>query len=127
MPTKMSNFPSYLHHFLVCKFGIYHLCPIFTPPSKFVLIHLFSSCASRKVCFGGFVVRLSKCFLVAFLLLGGQVVFYCLVPACGFSSLLYQKTNVKYHKNCENTGKILKISCVRCNFVKFDFYFLGLS
>ena len=27
--------------------------------------------------------------------------------------------NVKFHKNCENTGKILKISCVRCNFVKF--------
>ena len=33
--------------------------------------------------------------------------------------------NVKFHKNCENTGKILKISCVRCNFVKFDIYFLG--
>ena len=25
-----------------------------------------------------------------------------------------------------NTGKILKISCVRCNFVKFDMHFLGL-
>ena len=24
------------------------------------------------------------------------------------------------------TGKILKISCVRCNFVKFDIHFLGL-
>ena len=24
--------------------------------------------------------------------------------------------NVKFHKNCENTGKTLKISCVRCNF-----------
>ena len=35
--------------------------------------------------------------------------------------------NVKFHKNCENTGKILKISCVRCHFVKFDKYFLGLS
>ena len=23
------------------------------------------------------------------------------------------------------TGKILKISCVRCNFVKFDIHFLG--
>ena len=23
---------------------------------------------------------------------------------------------VKFHKNCENTGEILKISCVRCNF-----------
>ena len=33
--------------------------------------------------------------------------------------------NVKFHKNCENTGKILKISCIRCNFVKFDMYFLG--
>ena len=28
--------------------------------------------------------------------------------------------NVKFHKNYENTGKLLKISCVRCNFVKFD-------
>ena len=27
--------------------------------------------------------------------------------------------NVKFHKNYENTGKLLKISCVRCNFVKF--------
>ena len=34
--------------------------------------------------------------------------------------------NVKFHKNCENTGKILKISPVRCNFVKFDVHFLGL-
>ena len=34
--------------------------------------------------------------------------------------------NVKFHKNCENRGKILKISCVRCNFVKFDIHFLGL-
>ena len=24
--------------------------------------------------------------------------------------------NVKFHENFENTGKILKISCVRCNF-----------
>ena len=32
-----------------------------------------------------------------------------------------EKMNVKFHKNCENTGIIiLKISCVRCNFVKFD-------
>ena len=37
------------------------------------------------------------------------------------------KVNVKFHKSCENTGKILKISCVRCHFVKFDIYFLGLS
>ena len=35
--------------------------------------------------------------------------------------------NVKFHKNCENTGKILKISCMRCNFVKFDIHFLGHS
>ena len=34
--------------------------------------------------------------------------------------------NVKFHKNCENTGKILKSSCVRCNFVKFYIHFLGL-
>ena len=31
--------------------------------------------------------------------------------------------NVKFHKNCENTGKILKISCVICHFVKFDINF----
>ena len=31
--------------------------------------------------------------------------------------------NFKFHKNCENTSKILKISCVRCHFVKFDIYF----
>ena len=37
-----------------------------------------------------------------------------------------QEINVKFQKNCENTGKILKISCVRCNFVKFDIHFLGL-
>ena len=37
-----------------------------------------------------------------------------------------EKMNVKFHKNCENTGKILKISCVRCNFVKFYIHFLGL-
>ena len=38
-----------------------------------------------------------------------------------------EKINVKFHKNCENTGKILKISYVRCHFVKFDIHFLGLS
>ena len=32
--------------------------------------------------------------------------------------------NVKFYKNCENTGKILKISCVRCNFVKFVIHFM---
>ena len=34
--------------------------------------------------------------------------------------------NVKVHKNCENPGKIPKISCVRCHFVNFDRYFLKL-
>ena len=34
--------------------------------------------------------------------------------------------NVKFHKNCENTGKIPKISRVRCHFVKFDIHFLRL-
>ena len=38
-----------------------------------------------------------------------------------------KKINVSFHKNCENTGKSLKISCVRCHFVKFDIYFLTLS
>ena len=37
------------------------------------------------------------------------------------------KINVKSHINCENTGKTLKILFVRCIFVKFDIYFLGLS
>ena len=37
-----------------------------------------------------------------------------------------EKMNVKFHKNCDDTGKILKISCVRCNSVKFDFHFLRL-
>ena len=35
-----------------------------------------------------------------------------------------EKTNVKFHNNCENTGKI---SCARCNFVKFDIHFLGIK
>ena len=34
--------------------------------------------------------------------------------------------NVNFHKSCENTDKILKISRKRCNFVKFDILFLGL-
>ena len=34
--------------------------------------------------------------------------------------------NLKFHKNCNYAGKILKISCVRRNFVKFDIHFLGL-
>ena len=33
---------------------------------------------------------------------------------------------VRENENCENTGKILKISCVRCHLVKFDIHFLGL-
>ena len=28
--------------------------------------------------------------------------------------------NVKFHKNCAYTGKILKISCVRCSSVILD-------
>ena len=32
----------------------------------------------------------------------------------------FEKMNIKFHKNCENTGIILKISRVRCNFVKFE-------
>ena len=36
-----------------------------------------------------------------------------------------EKINIKFHKNCENTSKILKIS--RCHFLKFDIYFPGLS
>ena len=35
--------------------------------------------------------------------------------------------NVKFHKNCDYIGKILQISCVRCNFVKFDIHFLALG
>ena len=38
-----------------------------------------------------------------------------------------EEMNVKFHKNCENAGKPLKISCERCNFVKFDIHFLGVS
>ena len=36
-----------------------------------------------------------------------------------------EKMNVKFHKNCENIGKILKISCASCHFVKFDINFPG--
>ena len=35
--------------------------------------------------------------------------------------------NVKFYKNCGNTGKILKTLCVRYNFVKFDIRFLKKS
>ena len=34
--------------------------------------------------------------------------------------------NVKFHRNCDNTDKILKISSVRCSSVKFEIDFLGL-
>ena len=35
--------------------------------------------------------------------------------------------NAKFHNYCcDNTGKFLKISCERCNFVKFDFHLLEL-
>ena len=42
---------------------------------------------------------------------------------------LPEKMNVKSHKNinCEITGKILKISCVKCISLKFDIHFLGHS
>ena len=36
------------------------------------------------------------------------------------------KNKGKFHKNFENAGKLLKISCVSCHFVKFDIYFLEL-
>ena len=29
---------------------------------------------------------------------------------------------VKFHKNCENAGKVLKTLYKRCNFVKFDIH-----
>ena len=35
-----------------------------------------------------------------------------------------EKINLKFQKNCESTGKILRIS--RCHFMKFDIHFLGL-
>ena len=34
--------------------------------------------------------------------------------------------NAKFHKSCENKGKFLKISCERCNIVKFGIHFLGI-
>ena len=36
------------------------------------------------------------------------------------------KLNVTFHKNCEKTGKVLKISCARRHFMKFDIHFLVL-
>ena len=35
-----------------------------------------------------------------------------------------RENECQFHKNCENSVKILKISCVRYNFVKFDIHFL---
>ena len=38
--------------------------------------------------------------------------------------------NGKFYKNCDYTGKILKISCLRCNSVKFDIhgnFFFGVT
>ena len=32
---------------------------------------------------------------------------------------------MSYFTKCENTDKILKISCVRCHFVKFEIFFKG--
>ena len=37
-----------------------------------------------------------------------------------------QENDGKFHKNCDYTGKILKISCVRCNSVKSDIHVLRL-
>ena len=42
---------------------------------------------------------------------------------CKILAKLSEKVN--FLKNCENAGEILKISCWRCHFVKFDTYFLG--
>ena len=36
-----------------------------------------------------------------------------------------EKMNVKFHKNWENTGKILNFSCVRCNWRNLTFIFSG--
>ena len=41
--------------------------------------------------------------------------------------LLHCHQYTPFHKKCENTGKILKNSRVRCHFMKFDIYFFGLS
>ena len=35
--------------------------------------------------------------------------------------------NVKFHKNCENTGKILRISCARCNVCEISHSFFGFQ
>ena len=38
-----------------------------------------------------------------------------------------EKMNVKFHKNCKNTDKILKMSRVRCHFVYLTFIFSGFA
>ena len=40
-----------------------------------------------------------------------------------FLTGLLIEINVKFHKNCDYMGKILKISRGRCYFVKFDIHF----
>ena len=50
-----------------------------------------------------------------------------ITPCKDYFSMGPEKINVNFHKNCENTGKILKNSRVRCHFVKLDIYFVGLS
>ena len=37
-----------------------------------------------------------------------------------------KKMNIKFHKNYEKIGKVRKILCAGCHFVKFDIYFLRL-
>ena len=37
------------------------------------------------------------------------------------------KCQISQTRIVKHTGKILKISCAKCHFVKFDIYFLGLS
>ena len=38
-----------------------------------------------------------------------------------------EKMNVRFYKNCENKGKILKNSCVRCHFMNFFFLELNIN
>ena len=38
-----------------------------------------------------------------------------------------EKMNVTFHKNCENTGKVLKNSCVRRHFMNFFFLELNIN
>ena len=54
-----------------------------------------------------------------------NTIFNIVEPPLTATSQQPDKINVKFHKNCEKTGEVLKISCARCHFVKFDIYFLG--